>query len=426
MRRSLFLSALMSVVCFSIGLWSCSSVPLPSQEPGQEIYSEPPDSSVEKEQVTTREDEPNREGEKASDSGPDATASETPRVPEEKTPELSTDGGEKPPAQLSSPCQGMTLFKKLKVESGSGFRWARRLAFTPDGKRLVTYSFGSDEHLLKIWSIPEGKLIKTLELPTGLDKMVMDPQGKRLYLLYEKGKNIVQFVDLSSGTISPLIRNPREDYRRVSSYGFVVSKDGKTIAWSFSYGINNKIENKTTLYHAQTGTREREISSLLSMQLAFHPSNKYLLGLQGSQLEVWEVPSGRKIRSFPARRVRDVTLSPDGKVFYTFDGGNKFSRKDFQSGLTIRSLTLPSGSFAPTLGRMAASPRGTTFAVGSGFKPGISVINTFSVWDVSTGQIVYSAEKTNIWDLAFQPNGNLLATANDGGYFGLWKCSNNP
>src|SRR5262249_38520007 len=73
----------------------------------------------------------------------------------------------------------------------------RRVAFTPDGKKLVSCGF---DGFVRVWSVPSGELVREIEVNPGkwVEDVRVSPDGKRI-LTCGGGPDNVKVWDLATG-----------------------------------------------------------------------------------------------------------------------------------------------------------------------------------------------------------------------------------
>ena len=171
--------------------------------------------------------------------------------------------------------------------------------------------------------------------------------------------------------------------------------------------------------------------------VAFSPDGKLLATADGNgYVRLWNPATGRPVGApLPADPVRtqpidsgvaDVAFSPDGKLLATADGNgyvrlwNPATGKPVGAPLPADPTRNPNVKI-PGVGDVAFSPDGKLLASADS--------NGYvRLWNPATGQPVRTALPVNINTLtgvvgkvAFSPNGALLATADGNGYVRLWN-----
>jgi RNA polymerase sigma factor (sigma-70 family) len=297
--------------------------------------------------------------------------------------------------------------------------------FTRDGKTLIT---GGADSTIRLWEVPTGRPLRRLEGHRGwVGRLALSPDGKTLASGGSWWDNSLRVWDLASG----------KELRCLDRGDFPVGQP-----------------------------------------LAFAPDGKTLYAARAREIEVWEVGSGLKLRSFRPlpERTRDFTevaLSPDGKTLAVTNSGSDPAKRfgGGVSGGTLRLLDSRTGKelrkrilkdWAP--GLVAFSPDGRALAMqGAGaieiwspdlekellriptpetdynrfaFSPdsrllavaafnGASAPFRIRVWDLRSGkeyrQLPGHDHQVNA--LAFTPDGKMLASGSSGGSVRLWDLA---
>jgi WD40 repeat protein len=117
----------------------------------------------------------------------------------------------------------------------------------------------------------------------------------------------------------------------------------------------------------------------------------------GNLLDVWEAPAGL---------VYGLGYSPDGRFLAGGDAQGNLLIWDLDRGLTaIPALTLDN---PPTALSISFGPDGKTLATGSGF-------GVIRIWDIGSGEVLGEMQaSTNSVRALFHPDGNLLASGSSG------------
>jgi RNA polymerase sigma factor (sigma-70 family) len=158
---------------------------------------------------------------------------------------------------------------------------------------------------------------------------------------------------------------------RHDHFAFAFSPDGKRLA---SAGRDRLVR----VWDTATGEEVRRLAGHkeYAYSVAFSPDGKLLASGDVLNAHLWDLATGRKLRTFPG-----------------FDGGKDFKRPDWRGGLVgIHAL--------------AFSPDGKTLAVGEGDR-------RISLWDVATGRRLRRLEGAGYRRILFLPGGKGILSAND-------------
>jgi WD40 repeat protein len=231
--------------------------------------------------------------------------------------------------------------KQLHTLSGNGLK-IRDLAFTPDGRTLLS---GSEDFTLRLFDVATGKQIKLI--PTGDDKpgvVAITPDGKTIASGNNNSPgsegqagdpmNTLQLWDATTGQITHALSSQKDWTSTV-----VFSPDGHTLA---SAGLDYSI----TLWDVATG------KSLLMIpgqneaftSLAFSPDGRTLAsGCDDNTIKLWNVTTGKLILLLTGHTdsVISVAFSPDGLALASGSNDNTVKLWDVASGKLLNTFGAP-------------------------------------------------------------------------------------
>ncbi|QVL32069.1 NB-ARC domain protein [Telmatocola sphagniphila] len=241
------------------------------------------------------------------------------------------------------------------------------LAFSPDGKTLVSGSFQE----LNIWDIDSGKLKKKL---TGF-------------------ADRVTALDFS------------HDGKYLATGGGAPTEDGElrlyqTSDWKLIQDI--KPAHSDTVYAVQ-----------------FSPDNTKLASSAADKfVKVFEVPSGKLLKSFEGHthHVLDVAWKSDGKALASAGADNVIKIWDYDKGEQIRTIQQ---AHTKQVTRLAFIGKTPTFMSVSGD-------NAFKLWNSDNGgmQRNYSGNIDYLYALAISDDGKLAAVGGEEGVVRVYKIEN--
>jgi WD40 repeat protein len=195
--------------------------------------------------------------------------------------------------------------RKRPSPSGLAGRDIRRLAFSPDGRRLVTAGYASGDKLdVAIWDLTTGQRLRSLGdwAHTGsLGGLVYSPDGRRVATISDEREAIIRLRDAESGQAiiriwdadsGQMLRSWSAHSRsiRLPVGGLAFSQDGRMLA-SFTRG-------EVKLWEVDTGRRLKTLTAYPTSGVAFSPDGRRLATAGGDGVKVWDLASRQELLTF--------------------------------------------------------------------------------------------------------------------------------
>jgi WD40 repeat protein len=293
------------------------------------------------------------------------------------------------------------------------------LAFSPDGRYLVTGSF---DRLVRLWNWEEGKVERVFqghEDHAGVWPGSFSPDGKRLVSM--SWDRTARIWDVASGRELLRLAHP------VALDGAQFSPDGTTVATGGWDGV-------VRVWNAETGEQLRQATNGDSVLfVAFSPDGRRIAYAGGPRfstevghdtaVKIWDLATDHKQALLGHRvTVMCVAFSPDGKTLASgsFDGAVKLW--DVATGRELPAVN--TGFSYRIVFTLAFSPDGQQLAVGGmqGLTPRAEIFNLASRERVRT----LEGHSVGVRSVAFSPDGSQIATASFGDQVRVWATTNEP
>jgi WD40 repeat protein/serine/threonine protein kinase len=275
-------------------------------------------------------------------------------------------------------------------------RDGRRIAHGGPGKTIVIRDVTGDQNILRLDGVAT--------------TMAFSPDGKRLVTAgYSHAVNkAVQVWDATTG--KPVTSFDDEGFE---AYAVAYSPDNRLLAASGS-GTDGGIHVwDTTTFRRVLTLRPRHRPT---GDVAFSPTGDRLAVATGAQVVLWSMPAGNEVQviELPSGNAGRLAFSPDGRWLAVATGAQghfgRVSIIDLQTGREVFGLE----GLTAAVTCVAFSPDGQRLAAGTGgFGAWVEKPSVVEVWELRTGQPVLDLDAglKSLWSVAFSPDGNRLACA---------------
>jgi WD40 repeat protein len=289
------------------------------------------------------------------------------------------------------------------------------VAFSPAGNILAT---GGGEAPIQLYNLATGKLLTELDTQVGfVNSIVFSPDGKLIAAgggRYNPVKRGVQVWDTATQEQLFKLTDFEEAVRSIA-----FSPDGAMLATADGHPWGGK--GSAMLWDVKTGKLLTELTvqgktDQLYIQsfsdIAFNPDGTLLAAINADgNVQLWDVKSHKEVGMMTgvSGEGSGVAFSPDGKLLAASGSTGGYSNSTpelrFWNVATGELLFKLEGNNA-TLRKVTFSPNGKLLASTSLD----SSAGRVKLWDVETGQVLYSFAVPTVTDVAFSPDGTLLAT----------------
>lgn len=188
--------------------------------------------------------------------------------------------------------------------------------FSPDGKILATY--GSAEEEVNLWSLPDGKLIKTLknvrQYP-GVKGLQFTSDGKYLVIdVYTQ----INIWSIPEGILLKTLEGDGDPVYQYQIYQLELNPDGKTLAYK------KYPETTIKICSIPDGTLLNKIddTGMTKVFFQFSPDGKKFISAYNGTLNIYSFPDLNLINTIEtAPDFIDFQFSPDGQIIASVDKG---------------------------------------------------------------------------------------------------------
>lgn len=272
-------------------------------------------------------------------------------------------------------------------------KWIDSIAFSPDGKTLLSSSNYSES--IRLWNVISGEQVKSITPPNfGVAKVLYSVDSDTVVCMNLSGN--IHFLDFRTGTNKLSIKGHSSAVDVLA-----IALDSKTLAstsgaWVKLWDLETRSHKLTLKGHAEPGIASKH-------SLAFSADNRTVASADfDGIINLWDYTSGEHTYTLKVDTgaIRSLAFSPDGKKFACAGEDNTVRIWDAENSEEIRKLVdvgdVLSVAFSPDSQTLASSNNN----------------GDVHLWDVTTGshKLTFKTEG-NGESIAFSPNGILIASS---------------
>ena len=196
------------------------------------------------------------------------------------------------------------------------------VAFSPDGTLLAT---ASSDDTAKVWEMPEGSLLATLEHDGEVNAVVFSPDG--MLLATASHDRTIKVWEMPGGRLLATL----EHNDRV--FGVVLNSDGTLLATRFDY-------KTAKVWKMPEGSLLATLKHGNMRHVTFSPDGKlWVTSGSAYDAKVWEMPSGKLLVTLEHdRSLSDVTFNSDGTLLATASFDDIVKVWEMPSGRLLATL----------------------------------------------------------------------------------------
>lgn len=251
--------------------------------------------------------------------------------------------------------------------------WVRRVAFSPDSRWLVPATYDGK---MSVWDVESGVVIRTIPIDGSVSDIAFTPDGKFVVTLLRSGpRRSVSFWDPTTGALGLNLDSG------VLMSGLSISQDGTLLAAGGLDGalIIWELPSGRVLHRMTCPDREQVLDIDLS------PDGELLAAVGSVTNTVWETKTGRLVSQMVGHEdnTMHINFSPDGHEVATGS-----------SDATIRLWNARDGSLKRIFPRRAPNAPVTSVAFSrDGLFEAISTADgRVRTWDAEDGRFLYELD----------------------------------
>jgi WD40 repeat protein/uncharacterized caspase-like protein len=357
---------------------------------------------------------------------------------------------------------GRELYKLGGDNRGTGQNGIYGIAFSPDDQRLVTLG-GIAPAGARFWDLTTGQLASELEGVAlgggalyGWGGPAVTPDGSQILLISQdnRGAPSIKFVEIATGREARSVEVPHWDIKTNAIGSLAFTPDGRLLSAGWELNKDRSGARSIKLYDL-TAQKEQQLFDLPAgkyASMSFSADGRLLATTFGNNVRLWDTATGAEVRtidvpSLPSRLIADsyvwsAVFSPDSHLLATTDSDTQITLWDAATGRAVRSLAghvnytyeaafnadgtrlLTGGKtvWDVSTGRgLRASAVDSPAALAQFSRDGrllaeraLTGSNSVALYDAQTHKLLHTlapAEKSDLNQLAFSPDGHFVATS---------------
>jgi len=298
-----------------------------------------------------------------------------------------------PPPTLS-PVEEATARAPIQAHSDQ----IEALAISPDGTLLAS---GGWEDTIKLWSLPETALLRTLEgHKDDVNALVMTPDGTML--ISASSDHDIMLWPLREGGMPRTLSGHTD---RITC--LALTADGSLLA-------SGRWDDTIKLWSLPDGALLKTLEVTGVQDVAIIPDGTFLASCYAGNIRLWSLPDGALVREWQGPAyfgIQKLAVSPDGTLLVSGNSTGDIDLWSLPEGTKLKALE----GHRKSMYSLAITPDGTMLASGGeeGDDYSEGYDDTIKLWSLPDGALLKTLHSYlgMVKALAVTPDGTLLASA---------------